>query len=108
MYIKPDHINYSERNALIVVVEKESLHEIKVHKMIFLLITEQSTKSLEIYFQMGACQTGEKKSPLTQPDMPREEQVCAKSESYTPNTLTDTHIAMLTYLAKITLKIFIH
>lgn len=55
MCIKPDHINYSERNGLIVVVEKESLHELKVHKMIFLLIIEQSTKSLEIYFQMGAC-----------------------------------------------------
>lgn len=59
MCIKPDHINYSERNVLIVVVEKESLHEIKGHRMVFLLILEQNTLSLEIYFQMGACYTEE-------------------------------------------------
>lgn len=40
--------------------------------------------------------------------MLREVLVCAKSESYTPNTLPVTHMAKLTYLAKISWIIFIH
>lgn len=43
--------------------------------------------------------------PLTQPDMPSEIQMCAKSASCTPNTLPVIHITKLTYLAKINLKL---
>lgn len=54
MCVKTDHMNYSERNVLIGVIEKDSLHELKGHKMVFLLITKQSTKPLKYIFRSVA------------------------------------------------------
>lgn len=46
---RPHELFWKKR--LIVVIEKDSFHEIKVHKMVFLLIIKQSTKSFQVLFR---------------------------------------------------------
>lgn len=38
MCVHPNHMNYSERNVLMGVIEKGSLHELEVHMTVFLII----------------------------------------------------------------------